>query len=181
MIFCGWGATFYSLDFLNVLINVFVIFNEKILTNSNWCAFALLIVGHLEIWKNRLICLHTKAYHILIAILCQLQLEAADLHRQIRIQSDTGIHSNIASCFQSLIYLQDGALECFCVCGTVSVIYKYFHSPPRQILLLLPILPWFSLLHCAHNSTHLLFIHIRMYGARQIKPEIAHYHSVLRF
>lgn len=101
--------------------------------------------------------------------------------RSPQTDTDTGIHSNIASCSQSLIYLQDGALECFCVCGTVSVIYKYFHSPPRQILLLLPILPWFSLLHCAHNPTHLLFIHIRMYGARQIKPEIAHYHSVLRF
>ena len=44
--------------------------------------------------------------------------------------TDTRIHSNTASCFQSLIYLQDRALECLCECGTVSVIYKYIHSPP---------------------------------------------------
>ena len=85
--------------------------------------------------------------------------------RSPQTDTDTRIHSNTASCFQSLIYLQDRALECLCECGTVSVIYKYIHSPPRQILLLLPILPWFSLLHC-HNSTHLLLIHIKTLDKR---------------
>ena len=50
--------------------------------------------------------------------------------RSPQIDTDTRIHSNTASCFQSLIYLQDRALECLCECGTVSVIYKYIHSPP---------------------------------------------------